>query len=300
MSTSTRNIEKNAASNFKKYNKKGPEVGKPPLCVDPQKKSIYPDAMSYKHGTANSKIIQLREHLTKSNTVSNPDLLKEEQAIIDSMFTEKGRQASKERENYPLSIYLGAHQRRKKRGTTKPLHPINERGVSSAAGQKKQREHSLNTNALRSEHSKNLLKVEGKFFTLILVYIDRQPSRQESYNRNAKSKNKRKKKNTKDSQINKKFEYFSLLAKHNVESRKNIGTTSSAFGSRKESNSVREGDVSVSYASKENKTEPQLENKDFSEITALERLSYMNACARMELLNANSKLLNFQINRDSK
>ena len=125
-------------------------------------KSIYPDSLSYKQGTANSKILQLREHLTKSNTVSNPDLLKEEQAIIDSMFSEKGRQASKDRESYPLSIYLGAHQRRKKRGLTKPLHPIQERGISSAAGQKVAREHSLNANALRSDHSKNLLKVEGK------------------------------------------------------------------------------------------------------------------------------------------
>ena len=153
MSTSTRNMEKNAASNLKKFNK-GIEHGKPPLCIDSQKKSIYPDSLSYKQGTANSKIIQLREHLTKSNTVSYPDLLKEEQAIIDSMFSEKGRQASKERENYPLSIYIGAHQRRKKRGMTKPLHPINERGISSATGQKQQREHSLNTNALKSENSK--------------------------------------------------------------------------------------------------------------------------------------------------
>ena len=142
--------------------KRGVDSGKPPLWIDSQKKSIYPDAMNYKQGTANNKILQLREHLTKSNTVSNPDLLKEEQAIIDSMFSEKGRQASKERESYPLSIYLGAHQRRKKRGLTKPLHPIKERGISSAAGQKITREHSLNTNVLRSENSKNLLNVEGK------------------------------------------------------------------------------------------------------------------------------------------
>lgn len=110
-----------------------------------------------------------------------------------------------------------------------------------------------------------------------MLYLDRQPSRQENYDRNTKSKNKRKKKSTKETQLNKKFEYFSLLAKHNVESRKHIGTTSSAFGSRKESNSMREADVSVSYGTKENIIDGKPENKDCSEITALERLSYMNA-----------------------
>ena len=63
---------------------------------------------------------------------------------------------------------------------------------------------------------------------------------------------------------------------------------------------MREADVSVSYGTKENIIDGKPENKDCSEITALERLSYMNAWARMELLNANSKLLNFQIHRDSK
>ena len=90
------------------------------------------------------------------------------------------------------------------------------------------------------------------------------------------------------------------MAKHNVESRKNVGTVSSAFGNRKESNSVREAEISMSYGTKNNQLEAEEQSKEWAEITALERLSYMNAWARMELLNANSKLLNFQIQRDSK
>lgn len=112
-STSTKNAKK-AVGASRKLTKKSVVNGKPPLGLDSQKRnSIYPDTLSYKQGTANNKILQLREHLAKSNTVSNPDLLKEEQAIIDSMFSEKGRQASRERDNYPLAIYNGARQNRK-------------------------------------------------------------------------------------------------------------------------------------------------------------------------------------------
>lgn len=148
----------------KRVQKRTNGIGKPPLCIDTNKKySVYPDASNYKHGTANNKIIQLREHLTRSNTVSSPDLLKEEQAIIDSMFSEKGRQASRGREGYSSAIYSGLQkQRKKKRSSTKPHNISNKRGISSAAGDKK---NSINTNlhnVMNKNHFKNILKVASK------------------------------------------------------------------------------------------------------------------------------------------
>jgi len=50
--------------------------------------------------------------------------------------------------------------------------------------------------------------------------------------------------------------------------------------------------LTVVSASHENLHE---EAKNSSEIKALEHLSYINACARMELLNVNSKLINYHI-----
>lgn len=128
MSATTRNARKALGSN-KRAQRKTNALGKPPLCIDTNKKySVYPDASSYKLGTANSKILQLREHLTRSNTVSNPDLLKEEQAIIDSMFSEKGRQASRGREPFSSAVYSGITKyKKRKRGNVLKCTNINIR-----------------------------------------------------------------------------------------------------------------------------------------------------------------------------
>lgn len=56
---------------------------------------------------------------------------------------------------------------------------------------------------------------------------------------------------------------------------------------------MRAHEIQTTQGSRENTEED--EGKESAEITALEHLSYINACARMELLNANSKLLNYQI-----
>lgn len=55
---------------------------------------------------------------------------------------------------------------------------------------------------------------------------------------------------------------------------------------------MRVQDISVA---EQEPSEEQTHDKEKSEITALEHLSYMNACARMDLINANAKLMNFHI-----
>lgn len=111
--------------------------------------------LNYKQGTANNKIIQLREHLTRSNTVSNPNFLKEEQAIIDSMFSEKSRQASRENSNFSSNLYNPIHvENSNKRGEMKvkirnqaKAASVNDsRGVNSAAGSKARKIRNSNTN----------------------------------------------------------------------------------------------------------------------------------------------------------
>lgn len=89
-----------------------------------------------------------------------------------------------------------------------------------------------------------------------------------------------------------KFEYYSLLNKKNNTSKKNIPIQNPIRG-RKDSQSMRVQDVSMTDPPQSD--EYQLQDKEKEEVTALEHLSYMNACARMELLNANSKLMNFHI-----
>ena len=55
----------------------------------------------------------------------------------------------------------------------------------------------------------------------------------------------------------------------------------------------KHSDLSIVNASHDSGLESS--NKESSEIMALEHLSYINACARMELLNANSKLINYHV-----
>lgn len=65
------------------------------------------------------------------------------------------------------------------------------------------------------------------------------------------------------------------------------------FRAQNDSHSMRVQDISITEPPKIDKYQHQDQEK--AEINALEHLSYMNACARMELLNANSKLMNFHI-----
>jgi hypothetical protein len=91
-----------------------------------------------------------------------------------------------------------------------------------------------------------------------------------------------------------KFEYYSLLAKKNNDSKKRLPVQAHLFRGQKDNQSMQVQDVSITEPPKINKYH-QHQDKEKAEINALEHLSYMNACARMELLNANSKLMNFHI-----
>ena len=153
----TRNARK-AIVSHKRVQRKANALGKPPLCIDTngsKKTSVYPDASNYKQGTANNKILQLREHLTRSNTLSNPNLLKEEQAMIDSMFSEKARQVSRERNNYTSNVYQAQNgsKRAKKRSQTKGATPSKARVVNSAAGMKHKPIRNSTTNRVLAQSS---------------------------------------------------------------------------------------------------------------------------------------------------
>jgi len=94
--STTRNVKK-ALVSHNRIHRKANALGKPPLGLDPEKKeSIYPDALNYKHGTANNKILQLREHLTRNGTNSESLL-----NVSDSK-----SQFSKERANGHTVFYL--------------------------------------------------------------------------------------------------------------------------------------------------------------------------------------------------
>lgn len=284
-SITTRNTRKMLVSH-NRIQRKHNALGKPPLWIDTNKKySIYPDAQSYKHGTANDKILMLREHLTRSNTVSNPNLLKEEQAIIDSMFNDKARQASRERSNYTSNIQtvINSKIKGKKRSQTKAPSSIELRGISSAAGKKYKNPKVLKTNRQPTKSKKKHAISQSKWI-LIDLGLGRQQSR-ENGDRKAKNYSK----NLENVNSRKKLEHFSLLAKKNNNSKKAIGIRVLGQQSRKEV--WKESDLTLVNASHD-ELDPE---KNSSEIQALEHLSYINACARMGLLNANTKLLNYQI-----
>lgn len=162
----TRNARKALVSN-KRAQRRFKAGGKPPLWIDTNKK-LYPDASNYKHGTANNKILQLREHLTRSNTVSNPDLLKEEQAIIDTMFGSKERQASRGRKPFSSALHSGIRRQRskKKHVSSKAANSTNTRSVYSAAGDKKQTRNQVISQGMTRKGSKKALHPNSNFNSL--------------------------------------------------------------------------------------------------------------------------------------
>lgn len=161
VSNTARNLRKKLVSK-KRANRKGNISGKPPLCIETNKKnSLYPDTASYKNGTANNKIMLLREHLTRSNTMSNPNLLQEEQAIIDSMFLDKNRQASRGRDVFSSAISYGLHKNKKKRrAVTKPSNTELARGAYSAIGSNKATQRAAR--GLNNSASKKIFKIKSK------------------------------------------------------------------------------------------------------------------------------------------
>jgi hypothetical protein len=105
--------------------------------------------------------MQLREHLTRSNTMSNPNLLQEEQAIIDSMFLDKKRQASRGRDAFSSAISYGLHKgKKKKRASTKPSNTELARGAYSAVGSSKGTQRG--NKGLDNSASKKVFKVQSK------------------------------------------------------------------------------------------------------------------------------------------
>lgn len=119
--------------------------------------------MNFKHGTANNKILQLREHLARNNTMSNPDLLKDEQAVIDFMFSEKGRQASRGREQHNNSVYALHKIKKTRKALTKPPNTIERRGVSSTADRSKDSKFRPPAKEYARSNSKNLLNVASEY-----------------------------------------------------------------------------------------------------------------------------------------
>jgi hypothetical protein len=171
-SITARNIKK-VIQNNKKGKHKIKAIGKPPLWIVINKKnSVYPDISNFKAGTANNKILQLRQHLTRTNTVSNPNLLKEEQAMIDSMFSEHARQASRERDGYASGINSGTQKHiKKKRTRTKAPSQFKNRAISSDIEPTKKNRNTSLSKELTRDNSRKGMKQESKLFQI-------QPSQQ--------------------------------------------------------------------------------------------------------------------------
>lgn len=89
------------------------------------------------------------------------------------------------------------------------------------------------------------------------------------------------------------MEYFSLLARKNNASRKKLEIKPEAPQANRNPPVLKAHDISVVEMDENSNTENLIKEK--SEITALEHLSYINAWARMELLHANSNLINYHI-----
>ena len=86
--------------------------------------------------------------------------------MIDSMFSDKARQASRERTNYTSNVYkaLNGSKRTKKRSQTKGVTPSEPRGVNSAAGLKHKPIRNSTTNrGLAHNSSKTNIKSQSKY-----------------------------------------------------------------------------------------------------------------------------------------
>lgn len=106
-----------------------------------------------------------------------------------------------------------------------------------------------------------------------LSYSGRQPSRQEFDTSRNGSQNRKKRGVTKEQK--QKLEYFSLLARKNNGSRKQLVGKTSGIQANHDSHQLKAHDISVVEMDENSNTENLVKEK--SEITALEHLSYINA-----------------------